>query len=262
MTRFYPSRELGMTRVVVVRERRDSDRRLGLRLAVAAAAVFVIGVPFALLVLLVRAKWAPLFHLDQNAAGTLHRLALRHAPLVTTLKMISTVFDPLVFRLVATGVAAWLFVARRPRLAAWTLVTAWGSGLLDTVAKHLVGRARPVFDVPVARAPGQSFPSGHALGTVVGCGVLLLVLLPLVRSAIARRLCWAAAAAIVLAVGYARIGLGVHYVSDVLAGWVLGLGWLAATTAAFEAWRREIGAPTPPPAEEGLEPEMGQPHAR
>src|SRR5205823_14443517 len=97
-------------------------------------------------------------------------------------------------------------------------------------------------------------PSGHALGSIVGCGVLLLVLLPLVRSANGRRLCWAAAAAIVLAVGFARVGLGVHYVSDVLAGWVLGLGWLAATTAAFQAWRREAGASTPPAADAGREP--------
>jgi undecaprenyl-diphosphatase len=93
----------------------------------------------------------------------------------------------------------------------------------------------------------------------VGCGVLLLVLLPLVRSAAGRRLCWALGAAIVLAVGFARVGLGVHYVTDVVAGWVLGLGWLAATTAAFQAWRREIGAPTGPATERGLEPEMGAP---
>jgi membrane-associated phospholipid phosphatase len=45
----------------------------------------------------------------------------------------------------------------------------------------------------------------------------------------------------------------VHYLSDVLGGWVLGAGWLAATTAAFEAWRRDRGQPARPVAE-GLEP--------
>jgi undecaprenyl-diphosphatase len=52
------------------------------------------------------------------------------------------------------------------------------------------------------------------------------------------------------------VALGVHYLSDVLAGWVLGLAWLAATTAAFQAWRRELGGRPVAPASEGLEPEM------
>jgi len=64
-----------------------------------------------------------------------------------------------------------------------------------------------------------------------------------------------AATHIVGSVGFARVGLGVHYVSDVVAGWVLGLGWLAATTAAFRAWRREEGDPRTP-ASEGLDPDL------
>jgi undecaprenyl-diphosphatase len=59
----------------------------------------------------------------------------------------------------------------------------------------------------------------------------------------------------VLAIGFARVTLGVHYVSDVLAGYVLGAAWVAAMIAAFNAWRRERGRPAADPAQ-GLEPGM------
>lgn len=64
----------------------------------------------------------------------------------------------------------------------------------------------------------------------------------------------AAAAAMVLGIGFSRVALGVHYVSDVLAGYLLGGAWVAATTAAFHTWRREQGLPAARP-QKGLEPE-------
>jgi len=65
------------------------------------------------------------------------------------------------------------------------------------------------------------------------------------------------AAAIVLAIGITRIGLGVHYVSDVLAGWLLGAAWLGITAYAFRLWRREAGHPVAD-VEDGLEPEAAR----
>ena len=62
-----------------------------------------------------------------------------------------------------------------------------------------------------------------------------------------------AAVAMVLAIGFARVALGVHFVSDVLAGYVLGAAWMAAMIAAFNTWRRESGKPPVDPAH-GLEP--------
>jgi len=56
------------------------------------------------------------------------------------------------------------------------------------------------------------------------------------------------------AIGFTRLALGVHYISDVLGGVVLGLAWLAASTAAFSTWRLERGRPAVDPME-GLEPE-------
>jgi membrane-associated phospholipid phosphatase len=62
---------------------------------------------------------------------------------------------------------------------------------------------------------------------------------------------------LVFLIGLTRIALGVHFVSDVLAGWLLGAVWLGITAYAFRLWRRERGRPVPP-ISEGLEPEAGE----
>jgi membrane-associated phospholipid phosphatase len=232
---------------------RRADRKLGLRLVVALVATFGLGVPFTLLALLVRARWGPLVRLDGSVADGLHAYAVRDDWLVTLLTVASTVFDPLVFRLVATALALELVRRQRRRLAAWTLVTTWGGALLGVTLKEVVDRARPDLVGAVATAPGRSFPSGHALGSVVGCAVLLLLLAPLL-SRRGRAAAWTAAGLVVALVGFARVGLGVHYVTDVVAGWVVGLAWVTLTAAAFEAWRRDTGLPASPPTE--AEPEI------
>src|SRR5829696_1317929 len=99
-----------------------ADRRLGLRLALALVAVFGLGVPFALLALLVRTKWEPLVRLDTSVADRLHAAALRNDWLVGTLEAISHVFDPIVFRVVVTLLAVGLLRTGRRRLALWALV--------------------------------------------------------------------------------------------------------------------------------------------
>ncbi len=95
-------------------------------------------------------------------------------------------------------------------------------GILGVLLKLLVDRARPAFPEPVAHASGYSFPSGHALNSMLGVGVLLLVFLPVLRGT-GRIIAYVAGAAVVLLTGYDRVALGVHYVSDVLAGWVVAL---------------------------------------
>lgn len=232
-----------------------ADRRLGLRLVLALVATFGLGVPFVLLALLVRARWNPLIRLDTTVAGSLNAYALRNDWLVDPLEVVSHVFDPLVFRLIATGLAVWLLVAGRRRLALWTLVTTWGAALLGVGLKLVVGRARPDLVDAVSAAPGRSFPSGHALGSMVGCGVLLLLLGPLLSRAW-RAVAWVAGGLVVPLVGFARVGLGVHYLTDVVAGWVLGIAWLTVTAAVFQAWRRDVGLPPSPAGE--VEPELAE----
>jgi undecaprenyl-diphosphatase len=238
-----------------------ADRRLGLRLTVALLAAGGLGLPFLLLALLVRARWAPLAELDTTVATSLHRVALRNGWLVDALQVVSFVLGPFVLRPALTLVALVLLRRRRTRLATWVLVTVWGSALLGVVLKEVVGRARPDLLQPVATAAGRSFPSGHALGATVAVAALLLVAGPLL-SRRARWVAWVVGVLAVLLVSFARVGLGVHYLTDVVAGWVIGAGWVALTAAAFEAWRREVGLPPSPATQAEPELEEGVPEPR
>jgi membrane-associated phospholipid phosphatase len=142
---------------------------------------------------------------------------------------------------------------RLPRLALFVVITGVGSSLLNAVAKSAVHRLRPVLTNPVAHEPGLSFPSGHAQAAIVGYSILLLVFLPVMHG-VWRRLGTALAVFMVLAIGFSRIALGVHYLSDVLGGFVLGGAWAAAMASAFNAMRVERGR-RPVDVSEGLEPE-------
>jgi undecaprenyl-diphosphatase len=108
---------------------------------------------------------------------------------------------------------------------------------------------------PVAHGTGNSFPSGHSLGSIVCYGAILLVFLPAVRPGAWRRTFIAVITALVALIGISRVLLGVHYLSDVLGAWALGITWLGITAFAFELSRQAAGEPVTDPLPEGLEPE-------
>ena len=147
-----------------------------------------------------------------------------------------------------------LALRRRWRLAAYLLVTGAGALILDPILKSLVGRLRPVVAHPIAHGTGDSFPSGHSLGSIVCYGAILLVFLPAARGRWRPAFITAIVALIAL-IGISRILLGVHYLSDVVGAWALGVTWLGITAFAFELTRSAAGRPVTHPVSEGLEPE-------
>jgi membrane-associated phospholipid phosphatase len=228
-------------------------RGLGGRLALGAGAAALVAIPFTLLMLLVLSEWEPLSRLDRSVADDLNDVARSDAGLVDVLETGSAVLSPWVFRLAVVAVAIWLWRRSARRLAAWAVVTMAIGGVLGVLLKVLVDRARPSFPEPVAHASGYSFPSGHALNSFLGVGILLLVFFPVLTRA-GKAVAATIGASLVLLTGYDRIALGVHYVSDVIAGWVVALACLAGTAAGFEIWRREQGR-RPSTVGEGVEPE-------
>jgi undecaprenyl-diphosphatase len=224
--------------------------RLALALLVALPAAVLVG----FLVLAVESSWGPLRELDVSVADALHGQALGHPAWVRALILVSDIGSPTVLRIAAAALALLLLLRGARRLSLWVAATMAGGAAIDEALKVLVDRARPVFAHPVATAPGPAFPSGHAFTATLGAGVFLLTLLPLL-SRRARAGAWLLAALVPIAVGYSRIALGVHWTSDVLGGWLLGVGLLTATTAAFETWRREHALPGVRPTVEGVAPE-------
>lgn len=124
---------------------------------------------------------------------------------------------------------AWLLAARRVWDAAWVVVALAGIQMLTAVTKQGYDRPRPDAGSAIELPSSTSFPSGHASGAVVTAGVLAA----LAWDVWPRRRRWivVAAALAVLAIGGSRIVLGVHYVSDVAAGYAFGAAWLATGLA-------------------------------
>src|SRR3954467_1389452 len=198
--------------------------RFGARAGLAALALVFVAVPFGLLLFLVEDKWPPLLDVDDDARDSLHGFAVAHAGFVTAMRVLSTIGSAFVYIPLFALVAGWLVWRRRPRLAVFVVVTMAGSVVLNALVKQAVHRARPVLPDPVTHANGLSFPSGHAQSATVAACVLALLALPHLGRAggwavVAAGVAWGAA------IGFARVSLGVHFVSDVLAGAALGVAW-------------------------------------
>ncbi|HVV35986.1 MAG TPA: phosphatase PAP2 family protein [Acidimicrobiales bacterium] len=211
------------------------------------------GLPFGYLLHEVTSH-GPLTQWDRSAARSLHGRVVHHRAVISLLKFLSFTGKP-VFLVALVGIpVVWLLVRQARKLALFLVVVSLGGSLIDTVVKLAVSRPRPSFSDPIMTAYGKSFPSGHAMSSLVCYGAALLVLLPLV----ARR--WrpvavAGVAVWVAAIGFSRLALGVHYISDVLGGYVLGAAWLVGSVAVFEVWREDHGQRRTDPLAEGVEPE-------
>jgi len=162
------------------------------------------------------------------------------------------------------GVAFWYLVTRFgtfPAVAAagvgfaaaytsrrgWLPLAGWlaalsGSELLAWALKHAIHRERPVFEIAYAREATYSFPSSHVLGALVGYGMVVYFVVCLTTSRLWRATAAAVAAALVLAVGFSRLYLGLHFFSDVVGGLAAGAVWLTACVTALEVARQRQDA--------------------
>ncbi len=217
------------------------------------ALVLGAGVGFGLVLVLVRVQWSPLYDIDHGVARWLNDQVSPIGPLVTVLNAITDLGGrPVIVWLVTVAVVG-LLIRRQGRLAVFVIVTGAGALILDPALKTLVDRLRPEVETPISSYAGQSFPSGHALGSMVAYGALLLVFLPAMAPRW-RRLAMVAVGVVVFLIGFTRVALGVHFLSDVIGAWLLGAAWLGVTAYAFRLWRVERGRPAVP-LTEGLEPE-------
>jgi membrane-associated phospholipid phosphatase len=210
--------------------RTRAARAVPAAVATAAFCAFVV----ALLGAGVKTHFGPQLRLDGRVGETLyagdHRavalndlLAVLTAPGLTAFRLI--LFLPVVLLLVRRR--AWWTVA-------WVLTAITLIAPLNTLLKVFFGRVRPNFEQGGARLTSLSYPSGHSSGIATLVTVALVLAWPLLAPR-ARHWALTAGVALVLLVGLTRMWLGVHFFSDVVGGWALGVGWSLLTALLFGA---------------------------
>lgn len=194
----------------------------------ALTVVAVCAAVFALLGAGLRAGSGAQRELDAEVSRALYAGDDRSRPLDVLLEVLTAPGLSVVRYLVAVPVLVWLVRRRAWRTALWVVVAAVSVRDVTAALKEFFGRVRPAFEDGGAGYDSLSFPSGHSSGiaTLVTAGLLLAW----PRLAPDGRRLWAVLGVLlVLLVGLTRMWLGVHYLSDVLAGWALGVGWTVLT---------------------------------
>jgi undecaprenyl-diphosphatase len=145
----------------------------------------------------------------------------------------------------------WHLEKRRHVAMIWFGVI--GSVALNGVLKHIFGRDRPDVFEPLIKVGFLSFPSGHAMNSMVFYTVVGYAIAHTVGPGITRKATYATAGFVIALIGFTRVYLGVHYPSDVLGGFAAGFAWAVMCAALTEAWGKRLAASTQAtPAEQKL----------
>jgi undecaprenyl-diphosphatase len=173
---------------------------------------------------------------DERLRNGLHDLA---SPSLTRIMIAASRYGGPGWLAPLGSVLALVFLIRGwRRAAALTVITMAGAGLLDALLKYAFARARPsaFFDYPLPTS--HSFPSGHAFFAASFLGGLAVLISGRVHGTALRALIWILALALILLIGGSRIYLGVHYPSDVLAGYSAAVVWVVAVALGDRAVAR------------------------
>jgi undecaprenyl-diphosphatase len=196
----------------------------------------------------IREDQGELVRFDAEAAEAMEQHAQEHPALLHLLRIVTWLGGvPVMVLINLTGSVVLMLRHRRFFGTVW-LLAALAGALIDQAIKAGIERHRPTNPDAAVTETNASFPSGHAMGSLVGYGLLGYFLMLRLR----RR--WARAAAVtglvllVLTIGFSRVYLRAHYVSDVIGGFCVGTVWLTACISGLELVRRRR-RPSPGPVE-------------
>jgi len=152
-------------------------------------------------------------------------------------RALSALGSPLVMITLAVGVAVFLVISKHGLLLEGWLLAFAGGFLLNNVLKNAIRRPRP--HAAAGLYQSWSFPSGHAMVSLIAYGMLAYVLILLgPRNRRTQLAIVGCATLLVLAIGVSRLYLGAHYFSDVVGGYAAGMLWLSACISGLEVTRR------------------------
>ena len=163
-------------------------------------------------------------HFDDVTRAAVHQFA---TPLLTAVMRVLSFVGSTISLAVATVLVVIRFVMRKwGREAKLFAITMIGAGLLNVTLKLAFKRPRPVPFFNLTAPESYSFPSGHSLLSAVFFGALAAILTARVRSKRVRVAIWIVSTVMFLSIGLSRIYLGVHYTTDVIAGFAAALIWI------------------------------------
>ena len=179
----------------------------------------------------------PLTIADVQISNWLHT---HRSPHLTTAFWIVTSFgSTILVSFIAITVGVYLLWRRQPYWLAAIWSSVFGGMLLNKYLKLMFYRPRPRFDDPILILTTYSFPSGHTMAATVLYGVLAVWLVTTIKIRSWRMLVVLLASSLIGLVGFSRMYLGAHYLSDVLGAFAEGLAWLSlCLTAVYSVWRQ------------------------
>jgi membrane-associated phospholipid phosphatase len=162
-------------------------------------------------------------------------------PVVTNIMMIFTQLGG--WAVITTGslvVTIYLLFRKRIDNLMAYIVAILGGNLLFLILKMVIHRGRPISETSLITAGGWSFPSGHAVMSVIFYGMVTYFIVRYIRSWRLRVFITMAVVFAVFLIGFSRIYLQVHFLSDVIAGYAGGFFWLTVCITGLEVYRRKI----------------------
>jgi undecaprenyl-diphosphatase len=162
-----------------------------------------------------------------------------------TARDITSLGSAIVLGIITLAVVGYLFLTHSPAVGWLMLSTVLGGVALNNLLKFAFARARPDFVTYAARVFTSSFPSGHATLSAITYLTIGALLARLHTSVMIRIYLISIAAFLILLIGMSRVYLGVHYPTDVLAGWCIGAAWAIGTWVLI-TWLQHRGRVDPP----------------
>jgi membrane-associated phospholipid phosphatase len=200
-------------------------------------ALCVVGIGVFACVAMAYASGGTFARIDVDLANWLHSEAQSSPGTVAVLRSITALGSMRALTVFAAAVAIYLSLnGQRPLSRVWLAVIS--GGLLHHALKALFPRERPHFEVPFLTESSSSFPSGHAMASLIGYGLFAYLLCKAQPRFWPRAVVVLAATAVVGAIGFSRLYLGAHYLSDVVAGYAAGMVWLSASISGIELMRK------------------------
>ncbi len=190
-----------------------------------------------------------LFGFDKHLGSWPEQVTYDHPSLFHAWRWVSRASSTIPEAVLTVVVAVLLWLRGQRRAAWWTVGVMITTSVAVVVSKQLIGRDRPVWQHPVLVLRSYSYPSGHATGIAAAAGVAIVLSAMLVRRRAVRRLVTVLAVVVALVVGADRIFLGVHNVSDVIGGYLLGAGIVMLWLGLYDPQPRSIALVNEPLAE-------------